>query len=212
MTIEGGEGVGKTSSIAHLKERLMQQGLDVIGTREPGGVPIAEKIRDIILDPNDMEMDARTEALLYAAARRQHFVEIVIPALKRGAIVLCDRFIDSSLVYQGYVRGIGMNDVWEINRFAIHNLMPDVTFWLDMDPQIGLDRIANNGLREVNRFDKEQLVFHQAIRDGYRILAKQYSERIVCMDATQTIEKMINQMFDILCYRTKKFAMCKKMK
>lgn len=206
VTLEGGEGGGKTSAIGPLKERLMQQGLDVIVTREPGGVRIAEKIRDIILNPEYTEMDIRTEALLYAAARRQHFIEVVIPALKHSTMVLCDRFIDSSLAYQGYVRDIGMKDVWEINRFAIHNTMPDITFWLDIDPQVGLDRIVNSDLREVNRLDKEQFAFHQAVRDGYRILAKQHSKRIVYIDAAQTIEQVVDQMFHILYDRTQKFA------
>ena len=206
ITLEGGEGAGKSSAIELLTDKLRQQGVNVVVTREPGGVRIAEKIRSIILDPEHTEMDARTEALLYAAARRQHLVEVVIPALEQGAIVLCDRFVDSSLAYQGYARGLGMEDVWEINRFAIHDTMPDITFWLDIDPQAGLDRIAANQAREVNRLDKEKLAFHEAVREGYERIAKQQSERIVQLDATQSLTQISGQMFDILCERTQDFA------
>ncbi|TQR40266.1 dTMP kinase [Paenibacillus popilliae] len=206
ITLEGGEGAGKSSAIELLTDKLRQQGVNVVFTREPGGVRIAEKIRSIILDPEHTEMDARTEALLYAAARRQHLVEVVIPALEQGAIVLCDRFVDSSLAYQGYARGLGMEDVWEINRFAIHDTMPDITFWLDINPQAGLDRIAANQAREVNRLDKEKLAFHEAVREGYERIAKQQPERIVKLDATQSLTQISGQMFDILCERTQDFA------
>lgn len=206
ITLEGGEGAGKSSAIELLTDKLRQQGVNVVVTREPGGVRIAEKIRSIILDPEHTEMDARTEALLYAAARRQHLVEVVIPALEQGAIVLCDRFVDSSLAYQGYARGLGMEDVWEINLFAIHDTMPDITFWLDIDPQAGLDRIAANQAREVNRLDKEKLAFHEAVREGYERIAKQQPERIAKLDATQSLTQISGQMFDILCERTQDFA------
>ncbi|MBG9734355.1 dTMP kinase [Paenibacillus alvei] len=206
ITLEGGEGAGKSSAIELLTNKLKQQELDVVVTREPGGVRIAEKIRSIILNPEHTEMDARTEALLYAAARRQHLVEVVVPAIERGAIVLCDRFVDSSLAYQGYARGLGMEDVWEINRFAIHDMMPDITFWLDIDPQAGLNRIAANQTREVNRLDQEQLAFHEAVREGYDQIAKQHPQRIVQLDATQTLTEISQQMYDILCERTQDFA------
>lgn len=206
ITLEGGEGAGKSSAIELLTNKLKQQELDVVVTREPGGVRIAEKIRSIILNPEHTEMDARTEALLYAAARRQHLVEVVVPAIERGATVLCDRFVDSSLAYQGYARRLGMEDVWEINRFAIHDMMPDITFWLDIDPQAGLNRIAANQNREVNRLDQEQLAFHEAVREGYDQIAKQHPERIVQLDATQTLTEISKQMYDILCERTQDFA------
>lgn len=206
ITLEGGEGAGKSSAIELLTDKLRQQGMNVVVTREPGGVRIAEKIRSIILDPEHTEMDARTEALLYAAARRQHLVEVVIPALEQGLIVLCDRFVDSSLAYQGNARGLGMEDVWEINRFAIHDTMPDITFWLDIEPQAGLDRITANQAREVNRLDKEKLAFHEAVREGYERIAKQQPKRIVKLDATQSLTQISGQMFDILCERTQDFA------
>ncbi|MFW5438610.1 dTMP kinase [Paenibacillus apiarius] len=205
ITLEGGEGAGKTTAMQQLADSLNRRGLDVVITREPGGIPIAEKIRHIILDPSHTTMDPRTEALLYAAARRQHLVEKVIPALQKGAIVLCDRFVDSSLAYQGHARGLGMDSVWEINRFAIHDTMPDVTFWLDIDPEIGLGRIAANDTREFNRLDQEQLAFHLAVREGYARLAELHQERIVRIDANQPSEGIKRQMFDILYERTQDF-------
>lgn len=148
---------------------------------------IAEKIRSIILDPAHTAMDARTEALLYAASRSQHLAEVVEPALREGLTVLCDRFVDSSLVYQGHARGLGMEEVWSINRFAIGNRMPDLTFYLDVDPEIGLSRIAANQDREVNRLDMESLAFHQKVREGYHLLIKANPERIVVLDANRPI-------------------------
>ncbi|UHA75355.1 dTMP kinase [Paenibacillus sp. 481] len=206
ITLEGGEGAGKTTAIQLLVQQLKEQGQDVVVTREPGGIRIAEQIRSIILNPDHTEMDARTEALLYAAARRQHLVEKVIPALERGAIVLCDRFVDSSLAYQGYARGLGMDAVWEINRFAIHDTMPDLTFWLDIDPEAGLARIEANGLREINRLDKEALAFHVSVREGYTQLAEQNKERIVRIDASQSLDYIVEQMLNILRERTQDFS------
>ena len=142
ISFEGGEGAGKSSVITLLTTALIEQGHKVIVTREPGGIPIAEKIREVILDREHTAMDARTEALLYAAARRQHLVEKVIPALEQGYIVICDRFIDSSLAYQGVARGLGIDEIWSINQFAIEHLMPQLTIYMDVTPEIGLARIA----------------------------------------------------------------------
>lgn len=142
ITLEGGEGAGKTSAVPLLTARLEEQGYQVLATREPGGIEIAEAIRSVILDPANTSMDGRTEALLYAAARRQHLVEKVWPALKKGMIVLCDRFVDSSLAYQGHTRGLGMEEVMEINRFAVETTMPDLTLFFDISPEAGLARIS----------------------------------------------------------------------
>lgn len=190
ITLEGGEGVGKTSIIQTLKNELINIGYDVITTREPGGIEIAEQIRDIILSPKNIKMDARTEALLYAAARRQHLVEKVFPALKEGKLVLCDRFIDSSLAYQGYARGIGMEEVYSINNFAIQNCMPHLTLLLDMEPIKGLQRIEANKHREKNRLDLEDIQFHESVYEAYHILAEKYPARIKLVNADQTIEKV----------------------
>lgn len=170
----------------------------VLVTREPGGIEIAEKIRSIILDPAHTSMDARTEALLYAAARRQHLVEKVEPAVKEGKIVLCDRFVDSSLAYQGYGRGLGMEEVGAINRFAVDHWQPDLTLYLDIDPEIGLARIGEHRGHEVNRLDMESLSFHQKVREAYLLLAKTYPDRIVVIDASQTPDQVEKQLTESL--------------
>ncbi|OXM15112.1 dTMP kinase [Paenibacillus herberti] len=193
ITIEGGEGAGKTTLIKLLEAELQAKGLPVLITREPGGIPIAEKIREVILDRSHTSMDGRTEALLYAAARRQHLVEKVVPALEAGHWVICDRFIDSSLAYQGYARGLGMETVREINRYAIEQWMPDVTLYLDLPPELGLARIAAASQREVNRLDLEAESFHRKVREGYLLLQEQEPKRIVKLDASGTPEDIFKE-------------------
>lgn len=185
ITLEGGEGSGKTTVIEELGRALEQRGIPYVITREPGGIEIAEKIRGIILDPMHTAMEGRTEALLYAAARRQHLVEKVEPALERGMVVLCDRFIDSSLAYQGYARGLGVQEVLTINSFATNGRFPDHTFYMDIDPEQGLSRIAAGQGREVNRLDLESIEFHQKVREGYLIVADMYPQRITTIDASR---------------------------
>lgn len=192
ITLEGGEGSGKTTVLGRVAAYLQNRSMPYRITREPGGVEIAEKIRSIILDPAHTAMDARTEALLYAASRSQHLAEVVEPALREGLTVLCDRFVDSSLVYQGHARGLGIEEVWSINRFAIGDRMPDLTFYLDVDPEIGLSRIAANQEREVNRLDLESLSFHQKVREGYQLLVEANPDRIVVLDANRPIH-MVEQ-------------------
>lgn len=198
ITIEGPEGAGKTTIIEMLMERLKLEGYPAISTREPGGIEIAEKIRRVILDKENKAMDARTEALLYAAARRQHLVEKVLPAIERGYIVICDRFIDSSLAYQGYARGLGIDEVFAINQFAIEGMMPDATFYFDIDPVIGLDRINRDNGREVNRLDLEGFDFHHKVREGYHLLCKRFPNRMVKIDASQSVEAVFESAFDEL--------------
>lgn len=198
ITIEGPEGAGKTTIIQKVAQELEVKGMDVILTREPGGIPISEQIRGIILDSGNLAMDARTEALLYAAARRQHLVEKVIPGLQSGAVVLCDRFIDSSLAYQGYARGLGMDEILSINQFAIQELMPDQTIYFDIDPEIGLKRIETNKGREINRLDLEQLNFHQMVRQGYKQLLQRFPDRIREIDASQPIEQVFLQTMEMV--------------
>ncbi|MEK4061728.1 MULTISPECIES: dTMP kinase [Paenibacillus] len=192
ITLEGGDGSGKTTVLGRVAAYLQNHSMPYRITREPGGIEIAEKIRSIILDPAHTAMDARTEALLYAAARSQHLAEVVEPALKDGITVLCDRFVDSSLVYQGYARGLGIEEVWSINRFAIGSRMPDLTFYLDVDPEVGLSRIAANQEREVNRLDLENLAFHQKVREGYQLVIASDPQRIVVLDANRPIH-MVEQ-------------------
>ncbi|HZG70936.1 MAG TPA: dTMP kinase [Chondromyces sp.] len=198
ITLEGPEGAGKTSISLMLKEKLQQEGYDVILTREPGGIAIAEQIREVILNKENTMMDARTEALLYAAARRQHLVEKVLPALKQGCIVVCDRFIDSSLAYQGFARGLGVEEVYQINQFAIGELLPDLTLLFDIRPEIGLERIRANRSEEMNRLDFEKLAFHQKVREGYLQLAERFPERIVKVNAENSIEDVYEQCFCII--------------
>ncbi|MFF2912671.1 dTMP kinase [Paenibacillus sp. NPDC057934] len=192
ITLEGGEGSGKTTIIGRLAAYLQNRSIPYLITREPGGIEIAEKIRSIILDPAHTAMDSRTEALLYAAARSQHLAEVVEPALEKGLTVLCDRFVDSSLVYQGYARGLGMEAVWDINRFAIGSRMPDLTFYLDIEPEVGLSRIAANQDREVNRLDMESLAFHEKVREGYQLVVNNNPDRIVVLDAGRPLH-MVEQ-------------------
>jgi len=203
ITIEGGEGTGKTTLAASLRERLEAEGCAVVTTREPGGIPIAEAIRDIVLRKENTAMDARTEALLYAAARRQHLVEKVMPALAQGAVVLCDRFVDSSLVYQGYARGLGIDEIGEINRFATEGCTPDLTLCLDLPPEAGLDRIRLSGSREVNRLDLEGLAFHRRVREGYRLIAKRYPQRIAMLDAAKPAAEVAAEAWAIVQARVR---------
>ena len=188
ITFEGPDGSGKSTIIRKVEKYLALNDIEYISTREPGGIDIAEQIREVILNKNNTAMDARTEALLYAASRRQHLAERVIPALKDGKIVICDRFIDSSLAYQGYARGIGMDEVMKVNEFAIDEYMPNLTFYLDIEPELGLERISKSISREVNRLDLEKIDFHNKVREGYLILLKKYPNRIVKIDASQDIE------------------------
>ena len=196
ITFEGGEGSGKTTIASLVEQKLTQEGYKVILTREPGGVEIAEKIRDIIVDPKNIKIDRKTEALLYAASRRQHLVEKVIPALENDYIVICDRFIDSSLVYQGLARGIGIDEVYEMNLFATENILPKRTLFFDIKPEDGLKRVYANKDRELNRLDLEKIDFHQKVYEGYLSLCDKYSKRIVKIDASQDIEGVFNQVIE----------------
>ena len=190
ITLEGPEGSGKTTAVETAVNKLMEMGYQIVRTREPGGTPIAEQIRNVILDKNNTAMDPRTEALLYAASRRQHLVEKVWPALKEGKIVICDRYLDSSLAYQGGARGLGVDNILNINLFATENTWPDLTLLFDIKPEIGLERIAKNANREVNRLDLEKIEFHNKVRQTFLDLSKRYPERFVVIDASQSREKV----------------------
>lgn len=163
-------------------------GYPVIYTREPGGIDIAEQIRNVILNPKNTAMDARCEALLYAASRRQHLVEKVLPALDKGQIVLCDRFLDSSLVYQGIARGIGVQEVYDINAFAIEGHLPDATIFLSVDLEVGLSRVSSRGNKD--RLDQEGIKFHKRVAQGYDMIKERYKERMHIIDANQTVEEV----------------------
>lgn len=198
ITVEGPEGAGKSTVLAALAKRLKEDGVPVVITREPGGIKIAEQIREVILHTENTEMDERTEALLYAAARRQHLVEKVLPALREGKVVLCDRFIDSSLAYQGKGRGIGMDAIEEINAFAIEDHMPDLTLYFDIEPEEGLKRINQHKGREVNRLDLESVGFHHKVREGYLELVNKYPNRIQVVDASRIVTAVADAAYDIV--------------
>jgi dTMP kinase len=193
ITFEGPEGAGKTTIIKMIEQYFINKKIPFLSTREPGGIRISESIREIILRPDHTEMDSRTEALLYAAARRQHLVEKVIPALKEGKVVLCDRFIDSSLAYQGVGRNLGIEEVRQINEFAIDGTMPDLTIFFDLDPSIGLKRVhAANG-REINRLDLENIDFHKRVYEGYLKVIENDRKRFCLIDASKSIEEVYGQ-------------------
>jgi dTMP kinase len=204
ITFEGGEGSGKSTAIKHIVDELTKEGYPIVLTREPGGTPISEEIRDIILDKKNTEMDPRTEALLYAASRRQHLVEKILPALKEGKIVLCDRYLDSSLAYQGGARGLGIDAVYQMNQFATQGEEPDLTLLFDIQPEEGLRRIAANAGREVNRLDVEQLPFHYAVREAFHKLAKQNPNRFVMIDASKSPEEVSKKALAAIEARLKK--------
>ena len=200
ITIEGPDGSGKTTALQQVVPRLQQEmNRKVVATREPGGSPIAEKIRSLILDPSHTDMDSRTEALLYAASRRQHLIEKVLPVLESGDVIFCDRFVDSSIAYQGYARGIGEEGIREINEFATEGIEPDVTLYIDVPAEVGIQRIhANLDEREYNRLDQEKLAFHEKVRAGYLQLAKANPERIVVVDGTMSREEVAESCYQII--------------
>lgn len=198
ITFEGPEGAGKTTIINMITDEFLKRDLNFISTREPGGIRIAENIRNIILNPENIEMDKRTEALLYAAARRQHLAEKVLPALEEGKIVLCDRFIDSSLAYQGVGRGIGIDEIYRINEFAINGLMPHLTIYFDLDPRVGLQRVHQADEREINRLDLEELDFHLKVQSGYFEIIKREPNRFKIIDAFKSIEEVYEETLQVI--------------
>ena len=201
ITLEGPEGSGKTTAVEATVKALEEKGYQIVRTREPGGTPIAEQIRNVILDKANTNMDPRTEALLYAASRRQHLVEKVWPALKEGKIVVCDRYLDSSLAYQGGARGLGVEEILNVNLFATENTWPDLTLLFDIKPEVGLARIASNADREVNRLDLEKLEFHNKVRDTFLALAKRYPDRYVIIDASQSREEVAKATLEAITSR-----------
>ena len=186
ITFEGGEGTGKTTLIHRVYESLRSEH-DVVMTREPGGSFIAEIIRDVVLNPEYKGITARTEALLIAAARAQHLDDKILPALKRGQIVLCDRYLDSSLAYQAYARQLGFDFVLAINQYATEH-MPDLTFYIDLEPEIGIKRITKRD--KYDRLDQETLDYHHMVRKGYQEIVLRYPQRIVVIDGTKSLDEI----------------------
>lgn len=197
ITFEGGEGSGKTTLIKKLVKDLEALGINVLSTREPGGSKIAEDIRGIILNIDNTEMDYRTEALLYAASRRQHLKEVILPAIEKDMLVICDRYIDSSLAYQGYARGLGIDEVYNINLYATAGLLPDLTILIDERAEVGLQRIKDNN-RDFNRLDLEKINFHEQVRKGYLEVLKKFPERIVKVNGERTIDEVYQDVYNIV--------------
>ncbi|PTH25406.1 dTMP kinase [Staphylococcus auricularis] len=194
ITFEGPEGSGKTTVMKRVAEQLSDT-YDVVLTREPGGVPTGEKIREILLEGD--AIDERTEALLFAASRREHLVGRVLPALEKGQVVLCDRYIDSSLAYQGYARGIGMKEVEAINAFAINDVYPDLTVYLDVSVEVGQARIQQNQ-RSQNRLDRETRQFHEKVVEGYQQIIQRDSARFAVVDVDQEIDTVVATTYDAI--------------
>lgn len=193
LTLEGGEGSGKGTVMVG----LMKTYSDAVFTREPGGTKIAEQIREIIVGKENTELSPEAEALLFAAARAQHMHEKILPALAQGKTVISDRFIDSNFAYQGYARGLGIDRIMKANEMAVGTRMPDMTIYLDIDPEIAFKRIAENN-RETNRLDLESMAFHKKVREGYLLLAEMFPERVRVVNANQTPEAVLADVIQLI--------------
>lgn len=187
ITMEGGDGAGKSTQIENIKKYYEARGYECICTREPGGTTVGEMLRNVLLDAANTDMDDVTEMMIFAASRSQHVRELIKPALAEGKIVICDRFKDSSVAYQGVGRGLG-EVVEMVNDVAVEGLVPDITFWMDLDPETGRARVEKNG--EPDRMESEKLDFHSRVYEGYRRLQEKYPERIKRIDATKSIEEI----------------------
>src|SRR3989338_10140474 len=196
ISFEGLEGSGKSTQAGLLGSKLKEEGYEIVVTREPGGTRIGELIRNITHNRENVDLTAVTEVYLMSASRAQHVREIIKPTLSSGKIVICDRYIDSSLVYQGYGRGLGEETVWQLNHLAIEEVIPNLTFFLDVPPDIGFAR--RNGTDKIDRLDLQQKDFYDRVYAGYKKLAEKYKERIVMIDGTKTIVEVSQQIWSII--------------
>jgi dTMP kinase len=210
VTFEGPEGAGKSTAIRAIAARLTEQGLDVVTTREPGGGPLGQRIRQMLLEEGSVSPE--TELLLFLADRANHVETIIQPALGAGKVVLCDRHADSTIVYQGYGRGLDLEFLKAANRFATKGLVPDLTLLFDLDPKVGLDRlnIVEKNLfdteakrRDVNRLDREPLEFHQKVRNGFLTIASEEPQRFFILDAEKTPEQLVEEALIAILARQK---------
>lgn len=202
LTVEGIEGCGKTTQLKRLAKQLRDAGHNCVMTKEPGGTPIGDRVRAILLDPQAEGMDALSELFLLAASRRQHVVELVQPALEKGAVVLCDRYAEASVVYQGYGRGLDLQQVLDINRWATDGITPDITLVFDLPEAVGLERArsrnATENLMAESRLEGEDLAFHRRVREGYLVLAKEHPERFAVIDANRPIDDVFTDVIRVL--------------
>lgn len=196
ITVEGTDGAGKSTQIELLVKYLQNNGFEVVVTREPGGTSISEKIREIILDVENGEMSDITEALLYAASRAQHISQKIKPAVEAGKVVICDRFVDSSIAYQGYARGLKMSLIEDVNRYAVDGMIPDMTLFFDIKPEIGIARKKN--VQSLDRIEKEALDFHYKVYNGYKELLEKYPQRIKRIDAEKNVEEVHAKVVEVL--------------
>ena len=186
ITVEGTDGSGKTTQIRLISEYLRSKGYEVLLTREPGGTRIGEKIRDVTLDKHFTEMDQNTEILLYSAARAQLVSEIIKPALENNKIVICDRFLDSTYAYQGFGRGISLDIIEKISNFAIQGIMPDITFFFDLNPETAIKR--RRASSSTDRIENEKMDFHTKVYEGYKSLVEMFPDRIKRVDASRIVD------------------------
>lgn len=196
ITIEGCEGVGKSTQLKFLREYFEKEGVDAVFTREPGGTELAEKIRKVILDADNKEMTDITELLLYAAARRQHTEELIIPAIKAGKVVVCDRYADSTTAYQGYARGIDKEIIRSLNETAMAGVKIDVTLFLDLSPEKGFAR--KGGADKKDRLENEKLSFHNKVYEGYCAIADADPDRVKRIDASKTADEVFESVKQVL--------------
>ncbi len=197
ITLEGPEGSGKTTQARLLTNRLRGEGYHVVLTHEPGGTPIGDQVRTVLHDPANTDMTPQAELLLYSASRAQLVAQLIRPALAVGHIVVCDRFYDSTLAYQGYGRGLDLETLWQVTRLATGGLVPDLTLCLDIRPDQGLQRRLLGG-GEWNRLDQEALEFHRRVRAGYLELAGLEPERWVVINADQAVEQVEQQVWEVV--------------
>ena len=195
ITVEGSDGSGKTTFINSATEYLIKKGYKVITTREPGGTVFSEKVRELLFDSSN-EIDAKTESLLFCVSRRDHIIKKIIPYVEEGYIVICDRFVDSSIAYQSYGRGLNKQDIIDINKYTTDGLEPDLTLYFNVDVEVGLSRTKGRG--ENNRMDNESLKFYKDVKRGYDELSNDYKKRIKVIDANQDYEKVEKDAFKIL--------------
>lgn len=197
ISFEGPDGSGKSTVSKKFFEYLKNKNIPVIWTREPGGtnVKISESIRQILLDSNNHEINPKTEALLFAASRAQHVNELIKPNIKNGINVICDRYIHSSLAYQGFARGLGIKEVYDINKFAIDKLMPDIVFFINVPFEVGLQRIIDAN-REMDRMDKESTQHHKMVYEGYMKTIKKVKSNYVIIDGTKTPDEVLQQVIN----------------